>query len=76
MTWYYDPDFIAELCQKHFKIKNLHPVGIALPPSYMDKIFSKRPRLLNWLSRCENYFHNRPYLAKWSDHYLIHLEAN
>lgn len=75
LTWYYDPQEYSNLFSNQFKTKVIKPVGIALPPSYMDSIFSKRKWLMNWLTKCENRFHNKSYLAKWSDHYLIHLEA-
>jgi ubiquinone/menaquinone biosynthesis C-methylase UbiE len=73
-TWYYSPAQIAEWSGQHFKQVNRKPVGIALPPSYLENFFSKRPKLLAMMNRLEHRFGSFSSLSSLSDHFLIDLQ--
>ncbi|MEW6469568.1 MAG: methyltransferase domain-containing protein [Bacteroidota bacterium] len=73
-THYYSPSDIEALFGEHFNVVRKRPVGFAIPPSYMEKFFERRPRLLNFLGRMERFFGNLSFLANRSDHYIIELE--
>ena len=74
-TWYYSPEDIRRLASGRFKVRKIMPVGISLPPSYLDPYFRKHPRFLDLLDRLEHLFSGCRYPASFSDHYLIDLEV-
>ena len=73
-TWYYSPWLFQELVGGQFSKKGLKPIGIAIPPSYLETFFKKRPRFLSVLSYLEKRLNRFSYFAKFSDHYLIDLQ--
>ncbi len=44
-TWYYSPADIEERAARKFNTVGLKPVGIALPPSYLESFFRSRQEL-------------------------------
>jgi len=71
-TWYYSPNDVSRLAAKHFKIKNIRPIGLFVPPSYLEKFFNSRVLGLRFLSFLDRF---RPSAcANFADHFLIHLE--
>ncbi len=68
-TWYYSPRRLRQALPD-FKTVSLDPVGIWLPPSYLDGTLGRFASLLGWLER----------RCRWrgfawaSDHYLIVLQ--
>lgn len=72
-TWYYTPRQVKEWSQKNFKIINLQPIGIALPPSYLENFFFKRRRMLLHLLAIEKKLNRFKRLSAMSDHFLIDL---
>ncbi len=73
-TWYYSPSQVIDLSKDHFKLIHRKPVGIALPPSYLENFFSKRPKLLSMMNRLERRFNSFSSLCSFSDHFLIDLQ--
>lgn len=73
-TWYYSPRQFKSIFDPCFKMVLRKPVGIALPPSYLDPFFSKRPRLLHTLNSLEKLWGRMPLLAGVSDHFLMVME--
>jgi ubiquinone/menaquinone biosynthesis C-methylase UbiE len=72
-TWYYSPAEIASFFSGHFNVKKYKPVGITLPPSYLDNYFRKHPlrlRLLNFLEKGLGGFSS---LSDHADHFVIDL---
>ena len=49
------------------------PIGIAIPPSYLDSFFSTKKRWLQLLIWKEKWLSSR-FLAKYADHFLILFE--
>jgi ubiquinone/menaquinone biosynthesis C-methylase UbiE len=73
-VWYHHPNYIKSISAKYYNIKNMQPVGISLPPSYLQKTFLTRANILNRLDRLENKLNKYPFLSAFADHYLIDLE--
>lgn len=73
-TNYYNPSFFKSL-QKEFHLKQIQTVGFFLPPSYLEDYFKRKPKLLNTLFWLEKKCSKLSFLAGFSDHYLIELQA-
>lgn len=73
-TWYFRPDgFFGLFAEQFVKIK-LAPLGVFLPPSYMETFFAKHKNLLSMLDKLELEVSNASILAYLSDHYIIDLQ--
>ena len=72
-TWYHSPRVLRQAFGSAFRQVGLWPVGLCLPPSYLDRLFVARPAWLAHLARLEQRLDWRA-LAGLSDHYLIDLE--
>lgn len=72
-TWYYSPQEICSLFSGHFTVKKHKPIGIALPPSYLDNYFRKRPLRLGVLNLLEKALSNFSSLSDHADHFIIDL---
>lgn len=72
-TWYYSPTEIASFFAKYFTVNKYKPVGITLPPSYLDNYFRKHPLLLDGLNFLEKTFGGCSSLADHADHFIIDL---
>lgn len=71
-TWYYSPNELAEAFPQ-FEITNLQPIGLFIPPSYLNPFFSKKQFLLKLLVGLEKCFPFR-FLSDYADHYIITLQ--
>lgn len=72
-TWYYRPRQVKKWSGKDFEYVCTIPIGIALPPSYLEKFLLKRPGLLRRLDRLEKKLNRFAILSGMADHYLIDL---
>lgn len=70
-TWYYNPRAFSSLMSLRFVRENLKPIGLFIPPSYLEGFFKKRKFLLKFLGALEMMFANLSFQAKFSDHYYI-----
>jgi SAM-dependent methyltransferase len=68
--WYHNPKVIAAAIGKGMVVRQVRPIGIFLPPSWLDPHFVRRPSTLRTLNSLEMRTHS-PWLARLSDHYLI-----
>lgn len=74
LTYYYNPKETLTLADYYFDLKQQHPIGFFVPPSYMEPFFKTRPRFIAMLNALENKITNHRFLAKYADHYLIAFE--
>ena len=74
-TYYYTPKKIRDIFKEYFDVIAIKPVGIAIPPSYLEKFFATKRRALNFLAKIERLFENNIFTAKFSDHFLIDLQV-
>lgn len=73
-TWYYSPRQVLRWSKDLFTPIRHKPIGMALPPSYLEPFFAKHNGLLRQLNKAENRLNTWPILSKFSDHYLIDLQ--
>jgi ubiquinone/menaquinone biosynthesis C-methylase UbiE len=72
-TWYFRPSQVKSWATK-FSIVTKKPIGLALPPSYLQRFFSKHKRFLRILNSLEKKLNTWSALAGMADHYLIDLK--
>lgn len=70
-TWYYSPGDFRRMFGDRFQFIAMKPIGMVLPPSYMESYFSKRQEMLDKLEKVEVLINKIPVLSNWSDHFLI-----
>ena len=71
-TWYYNPKNIKDCMETSYEVTKLVPVGIAIPPSYLEhSVLTKFP-IWPVLKHFENIL-SYGFLAKYADHFLIEL---
>lgn len=57
-----------------FQMVRVSPVGFFLPPSYLERFFVKRSKILGFLNWLEKKLPDFQWLAAGSDHFYIHLK--
>ncbi len=72
-TWYYSPGEVQKMFSG-FQLQMVRPIGLLIPPSYLEEFFIKRKRLLRWLVRAEDKIGELGFGAWAADHYLIHFK--
>jgi len=70
-TWYYSPIFIKKLFHNQYKHLFTRPIGLFIPPSYLQPFFGKKKLLLSFLNFLENIFGKIALFSNFADHYLI-----
>ncbi|MGK0421689.1 MAG: ubiquinone/menaquinone biosynthesis C-methylase UbiE [Polaribacter sp.] len=71
-TWYFNPKEIIKASNENFTTTKCFPIGITVPPSYLEKSFLTKKPIWNILKMIEKNLSNR-FLAKYADHFLIEL---
>jgi hypothetical protein len=71
-TWYHSPAQIEEISKNSFVVKKLVPIGLFIPPSYLQSFFNNKNWALRLLSFLDKF--RLPQFANFSDHYFIHLQ--
>ncbi|BAO75187.1 class I SAM-dependent methyltransferase [Winogradskyella sp. PG-2] len=72
-TWYYNPEEIKNLTNTFYNIKKIKPIGLTIPPSYLENSFlSKRP-FLSVFKQIDALI-TGSFWAKYADHFLIELQ--
>lgn len=72
-TWFYSPDEMARIFRTNFAIQYVRPIGLLVPPSYLQAWFNNKKWLLNLLAAIEKPLLHLPFFANYADHYLIVL---
>lgn len=73
-TYYYSPTELSELLKENYSLVKVRPVGLFIPPSYLESLFKSKLWLLRLLNVLEKIFGNFSFLSNYADHYLIILE--
>jgi SAM-dependent methyltransferase len=73
-TWYYHPSQLQTWTREKFKLISVRPIGVALPPSYLEKFFSLKKRWLLRLNSIEKKLSGAALLSGMSDHFVIDLQ--
>jgi SAM-dependent methyltransferase len=72
-TYYYSPQQLTYYFKKEFSVELLKPIGLFVPPSYLNDYFKRKPLALKLLSLLEKVFGGISSWADYADHYLIVL---
>jgi hypothetical protein len=72
-TWYFNPSELKVLANKKYTLKLLKPIGISIPPSYLEPFFSSKKRFLNVLINIEKWL-SSSFWSKYADHYIISFQ--
>ncbi|MEI7977513.1 MAG: class I SAM-dependent methyltransferase [Bacteroidota bacterium] len=72
-TWYYNYQEIAKIFNL-FQLKQKKPIGLFIPPSYLEPLIQKNKLLLPVVKWLENAFGNIGFLANYSDHIYIEMK--
>lgn len=72
--WYYSPKEIKRFFESQFEVRSQGPVGLFVPPSYLDTFFKNKNILLKLLGSLDNFFCKFKMLANYGDHFYIHLK--
>jgi SAM-dependent methyltransferase len=76
LTWYYSPDELEKLVAPVFIVKQVEPIGLFIPPSYLESFFQKKSVILLLLNFLEKISAHGRWLANRADHYWILFERN
>jgi len=71
-TWYYSPKEFQNLFLNEFEKIGVKPIGLFIPPSYLNPFFEKKKWLLSFLNLLEKMF-SFSFLSNSADHFLIEL---
>jgi len=72
-VYYYSPSRIKKIFRKSFAFLRQHPVGLFIPPSYLEKKFASRHRLLARLNQLEKKA-DHSFFSFFADHYCINFK--
>jgi SAM-dependent methyltransferase len=73
-TFYYSPTDIQELFEDQYKSILVKPIGLFVPPSYLEPYVKKRIQILNIFIFLDKLFSRFSFFVNMSDHYMIILE--
>ncbi len=72
-TWYYNPEEILSLTEEEYSKENIKPIGLVIPPSYLENSFLTKRLFLSILKRIDKVI-TGSFWAKYADHFLIELK--
>lgn len=73
LTWYYHPGQLNHFFSNGYRLMNILPVGVTIPPGYW-KGNSRLSRSIIKLLIAVNPLFRRPLFARISDHFLLHIQ--
>lgn len=73
-TWYYSPEKIKKLANNQLRWVTSKPIGLFVPPSYLEKFFNRHVKVLGLLENMEGIIAKFTWQAAFSDHYYIKFE--
>ena len=71
-TWYYNPEEIINMTQELYTIKKIKPIGLSIPPSYLENSFIANQPFISFFKVIDHSV-NSSFWAKYADHFLIEL---
>lgn len=70
-TYYYSPKEFSEIVKEQFNCVTKKPIGLFIPPSFMNSFFKNKKNALKLLNFFEKLFGDINSLANYGDHYFI-----
>ncbi|MBS1634754.1 MAG: methyltransferase domain-containing protein [Bacteroidetes bacterium] len=74
LTWYYSPKEVESIFQDHFHTVTIKPIGLFIPPSYLEDWIKKYPVFGNVLILFEKCMGGIGAFANYADHYIIVMQ--
>lgn len=69
--FYYSPMKLKRLLKPHYTFKGVRPVGLFVPPSYLEKTFEHKADFLERLARLDKRCREYSILSNLADHFCI-----
>ncbi len=73
-VYYYSVKEMRELAGDRFEFINARPVGLFLPPNYLESFFKNKKLFMKILTMKESFFGRFSFLSDYADHYLIEFK--
>jgi hypothetical protein len=73
-TWFYSVRGLNKIFSPHFKLVDVKPIALTVPPSYLQNYFDKKPKLLKKLDRIDQLLTRFKWLSNFSDHLILTFE--
>ena len=73
-VWYPSIKSLQQAFAPQFRLKRVIGLGVWLPPSYLEPVMAKRPKLFRWLQRCDQLTRNRWPFSHLADHVILEFE--
>jgi ubiquinone/menaquinone biosynthesis C-methylase UbiE len=73
-TYYYAPKKITEIAAPYFKEIDVKPIGLFIPPSFLEHRVKNKTILLKCLNLFDRLFFKLGLFSNYADHYLLHLQ--
>jgi SAM-dependent methyltransferase len=70
-VWYYNPSALLQLLGDTFEVEHVRPVGLAVPPSALEPLACRAPRLLALLAWLDRHWLKAAWAAPLADHALV-----
>lgn len=74
LTYYHSPNDIIDFFKDSYNVKIVKPIGLFVPPSYLEDYFKKRKIIFSFLVLLDKLFTRFSRFANKADHYLIVLQ--
>jgi SAM-dependent methyltransferase len=74
LTFYYNPKEIIKLTSENYIVESLKPIGLFVPPSFMNKRFKDSSYFLGIFNYLDKLIEHNSFFAPFADHYLICLK--
>lgn len=74
VTWYHSPARVSTTFAARFRTVNIRPIGLFVPPTYLEPSMGHRTALLERLARLDVRFARWRWTTRYADHFLIDLE--
>lgn len=73
-TWYYSPKHFKALISDKMNCESVKPIGLFIPPSYLEHFFSRNTKLLQYLNKMEKLLAQFSWQSALADHYYIEFK--
>jgi SAM-dependent methyltransferase len=73
-VWYPSIHALRQVFTPHFQLKRVIGLGVGLPPSYLEPVIAKRPKLFRWLQRCDQALREHWPFSHLADHVILEFE--
>jgi SAM-dependent methyltransferase len=73
-VWYPSIKALRQVFAPHFQLRRVIGLGVCLPPSYLDPMMAKRPRLFQWLKRGDGVCCGAFPFNHLADHIILEFE--